>query len=248
MFLRTTDTRRLLLTGGLLLLLPTLASAEPLSLSADTSLWSRYMWRGLRFSDGAVIQSSVTGAMYGFSANIWTNYDLRAGKINEIDPTISYSCAYKEVTLGAGWTHFGVIDGDDDDEFYVSISLANLPLAPTLTCYWDVNLGTGAYIQGSVSHSFTLTESMSLTFSGAAGYVVDDSYMGVNANGMEFSDWFSGDLQVALPVVVAPGVTIQPKAGYSFPLSQQGKEAINGYGYGTNSCTFYGAVVISAVF
>lgn len=244
----TTGKRPLVLAGALLLLLPSIVSAEELSISADTSLWSRYMWRGLRFSDGAVIQSSVTGAMYGFSASIWTNYDLRAGKINEIDPTISYSADYQGVTWGAGWTHFGVIDGEDDDELYISASLASLPLAPTLTCYWDVDLGTGVYLQGSVSHSFDLSDRISLTFSGAAGYVVDDSYMGVNAEGVEFADWFSGDLQVSLPVVLYPGVTLQPKAGYSFPLSQQGKEAISGYGYGTNSCTFYGAVVISASF
>jgi hypothetical protein len=233
---------------GAFLLVACPAGAADLSTSAYTSLWSRYMWRGLRCSSGAVIQSNVSVEYAGFSGSLWTNYDLRKGKLNEIDPTIAYAWKWGGADLSAGWSHYFLMHTADNDEVYASATMSDWFLSPSLTCYWDLDLGKGLYWQAGLAHGFVLNPQVTFNLSATAGYVVQNRYVGVNAEGKEFADWFTGDVIAALPIAVSSRVTIEPRLGYSFPLSRQAREVIRGYGYGTNTCTLYGALVVSVTF
>lgn len=59
------------------------------SASVEFDFLSKYIWRGLDSSRGAVWQPSVNAELYGFGVNIWANFPLAnepdQGQFNEID-------------------------------------------------------------------------------------------------------------------------------------------------------------------
>ncbi len=235
---------------ALLLLVGTTWSglAADLTWSANTGIWSRYMWRGLRFSNGPVWQSSITATYGGFSASLWDNFDIDTVKVNEIDPTLTYTWSWKPITLSVGWNHFGVIDGADSDELFTTATWDGLWVTPSLSLYTDVNYGKGAYLQAGLSKSFTLSERVSLNLAANAGTVFNNRYMGVNSRGDEFVDLFNGEVTMSLPVKITSWVSFEPKAGLAFPLSQNAREAMRGYGFGPRATTFFGGFQFNFTF
>lgn len=225
-----------------------LTGTEAVGLSASTGLWSRYLWRGLRFSNGAVWQSNLACTYKAFTGSVWTNYDFKTDRLNEVDPTLNWAWTLGKVSMNAGWTHFGVLRGRDNDELYLSATLGECPLSPTLTWFQDMDYGKGSYAQLTLTHSFTLSPKLHLNLSANGGVVFKDRYMGLNAKGEEFTDLFSADLTASLPIALSDKVTLEPKLGYAFPLSSQGREAISSYGFGTRGETLFGALVLNASF
>src|SRR5262249_54525765 len=81
---------------------------------------SRYVWRGLAFSRGAVMQPSVAASAYNFVAEVWSNFVLddepHQGRFDEVDPSLEYHIhvrhleivpmfeAYIFPTQGQPWT------------------------------------------------------------------------------------------------------------------------------------------------
>ncbi|MBF0107125.1 MAG: hypothetical protein HQM16_17585 [Deltaproteobacteria bacterium] len=67
---------------------------RPLSLTAEFDFNSRYLWRGVYYSQGAAWQPSVFISKWGLSAGVWTTMNLTnelyRGRFSEIDPTLSY--------------------------------------------------------------------------------------------------------------------------------------------------------------
>jgi hypothetical protein len=80
-------------------------AAAALTVTAEADFNSRYVWRGLAFSDGAVWQPSLAIAYADLSFTVWGNYDLDGTwpgpRWNETDLTLSYSHSWGRWTLGA---------------------------------------------------------------------------------------------------------------------------------------------------
>ncbi|HLP02409.1 MAG TPA: hypothetical protein VK163_10320 [Opitutaceae bacterium] len=220
---------------------------EPvLSFSGNTALWSRYMWRGLRFSNGSVWQSTLTAAhKSGVSLSLWKNYDFDTHRLNEVDCTIDYAFSVEGIACNLGWNHFGVIDGADSDEIYLLAAWTKANWTIACAGYVDITYGDGAYTQVGVTRSFSFGESTTLKITANAGSVWKNSYMGLNARGEEFNDFFAGEIVATLPIVLSPHFTIEPKVGYTFPLSRNARQAISTYGFGTDTHTLYAAVVLN---
>ena len=74
---------------------------------------SAYLWRGITFNDGIVVQPSVNGAAGNFGLNVWGNlyaddYDdtLDSIEFSEVNLTLTYAIAAGPVGLTAGYIEY----------------------------------------------------------------------------------------------------------------------------------------------
>jgi hypothetical protein len=174
---------------------------------------SKYIWRGfdLLWNNKPALQPSVTYAFgeSGFSINIWASFALSDRSmykdLDEIDLTLDYTFSLSDqVEMSVGFIQYGYYFGGKDvykenttQEFYVSAGLPGAFLSPTLTAYYDVNLGKGLYVLLEGFHSIPLSESLDLELSAGPGYnsrlFIDDSGLSDLVLGASFplklGDW-----------------------------------------------------------
>jgi hypothetical protein len=207
---------------GLLLLACSLSLAAGVSAQVDWT--SRYVWRGFDLSGNrSCLQPQVTFefGQSGFALNLWSSFCLQdrslTKDLDEIDATLSYTIPTGDsFALEAGVTLYGFyfvknfkMKDQTTPEVYLKGSLPNVPLAPSLTVFYDFNLGSGFYALLGVEHSLKLGETLSLDLSGSLGYngklFIDDS---------GFSDLAVG---AALPLSLGKA-TLTPYVKYSLSL------------------------------
>lgn len=189
------------------------------------TLMSNYVWRGIRLSEGAVGQSSVTVEAKGLSLNLWGNYDFTLDKLNETDITFSYSRDINKLNLETGLIHYAIVGGHDSDELFLGVA-ANCPLQPSLKAYFDVNAGKGAFLQASVGHSFILSSRVTLDLRASMGMVFHDSFMGLPDTGEEFTGLNNAEILVSCPFKLSTGWVLKLQTGASTPLSRNARQAI----------------------
>ncbi|MBU1692957.1 MAG: MipA/OmpV family protein [Verrucomicrobia bacterium] len=157
----------------------------------DLVVNSHYVWRGQVLNDEPVFQPSVTVSKGGFSFNWWGNLNLTdkitgdAFEFSEHDVGISYArpCPLTgaEVTLGLVNYDFPntAVDPnavgaealtENTHEVYLSYSLTEVPLAPTLLVSYDFNEVEDFYANLAVSHSFDLAEKLTLDLGASLGF------------------------------------------------------------------------------
>lgn len=197
------------------------AEEEGPSGGADVGILSQYVWRGYALSDSSlVIQPSISAGYKGFGLNLWGNLDTDyydTGKdFNETDLTLSYDKSFGMVGLGLGYIYYG-LEGEDTQEFYASVSLDTI-LAPTLTVYRDYDLFDSWYVLLGVSHSFALTEEVSLDLGGSVSYYsYDDS---------EYSGLHDGLISASIAVPIGKHCSFTPSLAYTFPLSSEAESEL----------------------
>ena len=212
------------------------------SLSLDTSLSDKYIWRGLQFNEEGVNQWSAdfsydTGDMGTFGVNIWYNLDLdnengQSGNLSEVDYTIYWEKSYGDFTLGAGHIYydFSEVNLGATRELYVSASYDTI-LAPSITVYYDYEDVDGFYVDFSIGHSFDLgTAGMSLDLGAHLGWADDDmdnAYY--NGDGGGFSDC---SISAGLNIPVGDSVTITPSIMYYALLGDANSDGGNSAGNG----------------
>jgi uncharacterized protein (TIGR02001 family) len=164
------------------------SAAAPASaqMSAQADVVSRYIWRGfdLFAPNNAAFQPSLTYTFgeSGFSANVWTSFALGDRAVyradDEIDLTVTYAFKTPEsLALAVGFTHYGwystprfSFKRDTTQEFFASAGLPSLPLEPSLTVYYDVNLGSGLYALLKIGRAVPLGGATELRLSAGLGY------------------------------------------------------------------------------
>jgi hypothetical protein len=243
--------RCLAMVWSLLLVSSTLwADDKEIELGTVKSL---YVWRGIRLSDGVVYQSSFTYRHKGVGANLWVNYDFKTSQLNEIDFTFSYERDIGKIGFKTGIIHYGIFDSRDTDEIYAGISAGGL-LQPSLTVYFDVKAGKGAFMQAGVGHAFDLSSHVAVELAGNIGIVINNDYMGLTDAGREFFGLYDGELTAALPIKFRNHWRLSPSVGVSTPLSRNGRQAIvNGSVLQADhpsfkGTTFYGGVTLTFAF
>ena len=202
--------------------LPALAEDEsPVSASADVSILSQYVWRGIAFSDSSiVIQPSVTVAYGGFGINLWGNLDTDSAYIgdndfNETDLTLSYDWSAGDmVSMGAGYIYYAV-PGANTKELYFTVGLDTI-LAPSLTIYRDIDAAEGWYINLGIGHSISFTDDISLDLAASVGYSDVDDY----------SEFHDGVLSASMTFSVNDYISITPSVTYTMALNDDFKTAL----------------------
>jgi hypothetical protein len=173
----------------ILLLLACLAGpllSLPGAVSGQVDLVSRYIWRGFDLlpDNHAAIQPSLTFELGkgGFSLNIWSSFALAHREVfkysDEIDVTISYAFKMPEGwELNAGFINYCYwfannfkFKGNTSQEVYATAAMTDLPLSPSLSVYYDFNLGSGLYVTLGGSHELKVNEKIGIEAGGLIGF------------------------------------------------------------------------------
>jgi hypothetical protein len=222
---------------------------------ASVDIMSNYVWRGQKLSNSWVVQPSV-GITYGsFGANIWGNYDSDSkidegddhGEFTETDITLTYDYAIDKLTLTGGYIYYALSGANDTQEVYVAGSYDVL-LEPTLTVYYDFDEGNGAFIVASIGHSFEVSKGMPLNLGASASYNINNKVMGLDDDGDDFSNFYNSELSASLNIPLYKSLALTPKIAYSFPLSSDAEDAIEGVSDDGDKDIFYGGLNLSLSF
>lgn len=232
--------------------------AEKPSADMGVSMLSKYVWRGFELSkDSLVVQPSLTVGYKGVAVNMWANVDTdqHAGiygsapdthNLNETDLTLSYDGSAGMVSYGVGYIYYAIDSGEDTQELYGSISL-DVPLAPSLTIYRDIDHLVGWYVSLDAGHSFELADALSLDLGAHVGYLsADDASSYADSKGGAYSEFHDGQLAVSMTYSFADYFSVTPELYYSFPLSSEAKTELTGQ---ANEYDFiYGGVTVGMAF
>jgi hypothetical protein len=216
--------------------------------TGSVSLLSKYMWRGYELSnDSVVAQPSMTISYKGLAFNAWANLDTdpadEAAALNETDLTVSYDKSIGSFGLGAGYIYYGLDGMEDTQEFYLKASYATM-LTPTLTMYKDISSLPGYYLSLGLSQAIALSDSISLSLSGAFGYYIssDDAILEAGTSD-KYNGLQDGILSASITMPVTEYITVTPTVSYAFPLSDKAEDSL-----GITDGTMYGGLVLSFAF
>jgi uncharacterized protein (TIGR02001 family) len=174
------------------------------SATAAVDINSAYVWRGITFNDGMVIQPSIdVAAENGLGINVWGNYDIGdyngnvdENAFSEIDLTVSYGFTIGKLDVGVGAIHYvfpAVGDSNNDGvgenfmattELYVSLGMPIVGgLSASADAYYDIDaLDAFSYATLGLSYSYDITDKLNLEAGGAIAYASDD-FVEFNATG-----------------------------------------------------------------
>ncbi len=219
--MKSSRTRGALAAAVLGILFGAIPLSAQFELGAD--VMSKYIWRGfdLYDDDNPALQPSLTYTFgeSGFSVNLWGSFALGERSMykdyDEIDLTLDYAFSLSDqVEMSVGFIQYGYYFGGKDvyqesttQELYVSAGLPEAFLAPILTVFYDVNLGSGLYVLLEASHSFPLSATLGLGL-----------YAGLGYNGKQFIDESGlSDLTIGASLPISLGDwTIAPLVNYTF--------------------------------
>jgi hypothetical protein len=233
------------------------AQAEEIATSgfASADVMSNYVWRGQKLSNSWVVQPSA-GITYGVvGASLWANYDSDSkvdegdghGEVSETDFVLSYSRSLDKLTLGAGYIYYAFSGFNDTQEVYLNASYDAL-LKPALALYYDFDEGNGAFVIASVGHSFPMPGNIALNLGASASYNINNKVMGFDEDGDDFSNFYNGELSSSLTIPVYKALNVTPKIAYSFPLSDDAEEALEGISDDGDKDILYGGLSVSISF
>jgi hypothetical protein len=215
--------------------------------SASVDVMSNYVWRGQKLSNGTVVQPSVGITYGGFGANLWANYDTGPNEHNETDLTLNYTFLIDKFSLDAGYIFYTLDGAEDTQEVYLAFGIDTL-LNPALTVYYDFDEGDGAFIVASIGHSFALPQNLAINLGASASYNVENLIMGTDTNGEEFNDFYNGEVAVSISIPVTDAISVEPKAAYSFPLSNDSEDALMAISDDADDEIFYGGINVTLSF
>jgi len=224
---------------------------------ASVDIMSNYVWRGQKLSNSWAVQPSVGIAYRGFGANVWANYDpdwtevgsteTGHGKVTETDLTVSYSFSKDKFHFSAGYIYYALEGANDTQELFFSAGYDVL-LNPALVLYYDYDEGNGAFIVASIGHSFDLGKNIPLEVGASASYNINNKVMGFDKDGDDFSNFYNTELSSSVSIPITDALSVTPKVAYSFPLSNDAKEAISSISDDGDKDIFYGGINLTLSF
>ncbi|MFH1589172.1 MAG: hypothetical protein ABIB43_01250 [archaeon] len=134
---------------GLVLTLSTVKAQDNIQTTFGVQIASNYLFRGMSFSDGWVVQPYVTVSSGNFSGTLFLNNDLKTKSINEINLIAGYDSEIKGTPVGAQYL-FALFPGAED----AWTQEASVSIAPTdntnLTLTHDFGTINGQYASFSI--------------------------------------------------------------------------------------------------
>ncbi len=219
-------------------------AVDPPTAELNAGFLSQYIWRGQAFGrDSLVIQPELTVSWYGFSFDMWSNFDTNkydvstddntGSKLTETDLTLSYGRDFGPVSAEFGTIYYALDGTQDSQELYLSLGVDCL-LSPTFTVYWEFLHYPGWYLKFDISHSFTLTDYMSLDLGASIAYEISNEsslYPDVNSNGVvnpndAYSGFMDGTVSASLPISFAKYFTITPLVALSYGVGGDAEQLL----------------------
>lgn len=218
------------------LLLCVIASASPVWLAGDATFQSKYIWRGIVFNDGGVLQPWVATGIGGAAVTMWGNMDLSdkntwlddekeqdpTGKFTEIDLILNYSEQLGPVALTAGYNKYWYPNTSYSETAASELTLVagcSTLLSPTLTMALSLEDAEGLYTALGLSHSIALQGCLS------AGATLNLGYGDEKHNGYYYGVTKAGltdlTIGVSAPIAFPFGLTATPMLEYSSLLDSE---------------------------
>ncbi len=207
----------LMLTGLLVAMSVVNAQTEEqneasVTVSANLDYKSDYLFAGIPFSTGSVLQAGVALGYNGFTVNAFTSYNVDTGEIDERDIFASYYFQYSESTgvyVGAvNYNYKGYKEeGKWDPTYEFNAGLVtSLPGNPELHYSRDFSLTEdGQTIRLTLSHEVPVG---AVTFTGSSNIIYNDNYYRIGSNVSHFDLGLSMKAQVGR-FTLTPMVTYQ---------------------------------------
>jgi hypothetical protein len=138
---------------------------------------SKYLWRGLTYSTGSVVQPSAYATIDNFTAGIWSNIEpsLEKDKYNETDIYFSYSYEFKKLKIEPSLQYY-YYSGEDASpatgEFILKLAYPVYKELYVFTTHnIDVMKYTGAYYgEGGLSIEHWFNDKLGMTSSASLGW------------------------------------------------------------------------------
>jgi hypothetical protein len=208
-------------------------NSQSLGVGFTLDYFSKYIWRGQNLSNGSVFQPFIYLSKYGFTGTIWSTQDWtsvngKSGEFTEVDYSLEYTNAIPYID-GVDWL-IGIIyydplgsQADDTAEVYGGLTFNNLPLAPSVKIYRDVDEVKGTYYQFSLGHTIEKIAKWKdrcycdLVFGASLGYGNSEYNRGnFDVSGGKLNDL---TLSAALPICLGNCWIIKPSINYSTMLA-----------------------------
>jgi len=179
--MKTTRIAAAALTAALLT-----GAARPVLADASVTLdiASAYVFRGITFNDGPVVQPGIEVTLHGLTIGAWGNLDLddydgavEKNQFSEIDWYLAYGIPVGLAEIGIGYTEYTFPGAEGDAEREVSLGVGfDVPLAPELAVYYGVDGGIekDLYLEAGLGHGFALMDGLELDLGATIGYLNPD--------------------------------------------------------------------------
>lgn len=252
--------RRVLFVAMLSLLVASASAALELSCGAEADVVSDYVWRGMVFSPGFVLEPYAYVSAYGFTPAVWANVQLEDeyNTLDEIDFLISYNRSFAAFSVEAGYVYYYLPEskyedpegGDpppivtkdptDTHDLFVLLDYAVLPVLDVYSDHYVTVAGNagGYYFDVGVALGHALNDYLGL-----------DAYFEAGAGDPKFNDYNLGRDKFALNLIETgvsatvglPGpMYVRPHLSYTTLIDGDLREAA---GEGEESFWFGGAAV-----
>jgi hypothetical protein len=241
--------------------------ADRPTVNISTDILSQYVWRGYALSrDSAVIQPSATASYKGFSLNVWGNLDTDqhtnqgivvdnvdgGANWNETDLTFSYTRELVKGLNATGGIIYYSLVGPDSFEIYAGLSYALPWLTVGVTGYREIAHFPGWVVQFDLSRNFPLPW-YGLNVDLGATFFYQNSedsaaYPDPGDPSKAYDAWHAGQIQAALNIPIGKYVTVSPKIGYSFPLTDKASDEIKLLSWDGEDNHVFGGIRIAVAF
>lgn len=157
--------------------------AHSASATAALDINSAYVWRGLTFNDGFVLQPSMDVSEGGFAFNVWGNFDLDDydgavddGEFSEVDLTISYAKSFGPIEVSGGAIEYLFPGGAAaTTELFGGLSYdIGFGLSASTTFYYDIDQVDDFYASAGIDYGYTLMDKIEFGVGGSIGYAGED--------------------------------------------------------------------------
>ncbi len=179
----------------------------PVTLGADLDYRTRYLFAGVPFSTGGVVQGAIRLGYGGWTFNAFTNYDLDTDEINEGDVGGDYYYQFNDklggFVGGAAYSFKFPSGWDLTPEIYGGLVLY-VPGTPTLYYARDFDLTTGDHTVLTLTHGIPAGTNVTVQATGQIEY--NNGYYRFDPSRSSFS---YADLNVSVPIALGK-VTITP--------------------------------------
>ena len=162
------------------------AAEEEAGVGVDLSLdvASSYMFRGVTFSDGLVVQPGLEVSGLPITIGVWGNLDcddyddmLDSGQFSEIDLYASYAIPVEVIDLSIGYTEYVYPSGGGagDRELNLSIGYENvIALALSLNYGVDGGIEQSFYGEAGIGYETELVQGVGLSLGALVAYLAPD--------------------------------------------------------------------------
>lgn len=183
--------------------------------TAAVDVVSAYVWRGITFNDGLVVQPSLDVAKDGFGINVWGNLDvddydntLDSGEFSEVDLTMSYGFDLDPVAVSVGLIEYLFPNGGEGTrEVFLGLSTELIDgFSVGIDGYYDFDEVDDYYIDVYAGYAVELENGLSLGLGALAGYAGEDMSAGDDGGLHEYT--FTADAGYALTDALGLGAFV----------------------------------------